>query len=106
MKPVRLGGDAEAELTAAADWYEAQRPGLKAEFVAAVRRVLEQVSLLPPSGFPMKTRGPAVVRRVPVPKFPFVIIYVDDEATAVVIAVAHTSRKPGYWMRRVALRRS
>lgn len=34
-------------------------------------------------------------------RFPFTIIYVEREQEFLVIAVAHTSRKPGYWKNRL-----
>lgn len=104
MKPVRIGAEAEAELEAAADWYEAQRPGLKADFLFVIRSALEAISHSPASGPSTRTRGRTVVRRTVVPRFPFAIVYVDDDDRVVVIAVEHTSRRPGYWIDRVEKR--
>lgn len=104
MKPVRIGSDAEAELAAAADRYEAERPGLAAQFLLVVRAALVKVSHFPASGVATRARGRAAVRRVVLPRFPFSLVYVDDDDAIVVIAVAHTSRRPKYWLGRIARR--
>lgn len=36
-----------------------------------------------------------------VERFPFSIVYVPFDEVLFVAAVAHMSRKPGYWLRRV-----
>jgi plasmid stabilization system protein ParE len=40
-------------------------------------------------------------RRFVLHRFPFSIIYLDDPDVLVIIAVAHSKRKPGYWKRRL-----
>ena len=45
--PVRLLPEARDEFDAATDWYEQQRPGLGADFVARVREVLQRISAMP-----------------------------------------------------------
>jgi len=34
-------------------------------------------------------------------RFPFSVVYLDDPDRALIVAVAHGKRKPGYWKRRV-----
>ncbi len=43
-----------------------------------------------------------VFRRVLTNRFPYAVIYVERDADYFVIAVAHTSRRPGYWKDRIA----
>jgi hypothetical protein len=33
-------------------------------------------------------------------RFPFSVIYAHEEATIVIVAVAHQRRRPGYWRER------
>jgi hypothetical protein len=40
------------------------------------------------------------VRRVPVRRFPFFVIYRERDEDLQIIAVAHQSRRPGYWRSR------
>jgi plasmid stabilization system protein ParE len=45
--PLVFRSAAQAELDEAADWYESQRPGLGAEFVAEVQEVLDTIAAQP-----------------------------------------------------------
>jgi plasmid stabilization system protein ParE len=96
-----LHPDAVAEATAAGDWYESQRPGLGADFAGEVERAFEMISENPQTwpawpGFPIGLG----VRRFLLPRFPFALAYVVRADDVVVLAVAHTSRRPGYWLSR------
>jgi plasmid stabilization system protein ParE len=45
------------------------------------------------------------IRSIRVKRFPYVIYFdIVDDSTALLLAVAHTSRRPGYWKRRVKRR--
>lgn len=41
------------------------------------------------------------VRRRVVPKFPYALVYFVEAKVLNVVAVAHTSRRPGYWVERL-----
>lgn len=41
------------------------------------------------------------VRAYSLSRFPFVVPYFADEAHLVVLAIAHASRRPGYWQARL-----
>jgi toxin ParE1/3/4 len=43
------------------------------------------------------------VRRYVVPKFPYVIFYMERPGSVRILAIAHTSRRPGYWKSRIAV---
>jgi plasmid stabilization system protein ParE len=100
---LELHPEADAEVDSAVDWYEAQRPGLGAEFFAELRRDLGIVAAAPRSwplwpGAHMQALG---VRRFVMSRFPFALPYLVIEEQVVVLAVAHLRRRPGYWLRRV-----
>ncbi len=40
-------------------------------------------------------------RRLVMQRFPFSIVYLDELDSVIVVAVAHSKRKPGYWKDRV-----
>ena len=42
-------------------------------------------------------------RKYVVPDFPYVIFYIDYPEYIRVLAIAHTSRRPGYWKTRIAV---
>lgn len=92
---------AEFELVAAVRWYEAQRPGLGAEFRSrvdeAIRRLTESpVAASPVAGVPAEIGA----RKVFVERFPYAIIFITHSEDTWVLAFAHHHRRPGYWRRR------
>lgn len=88
---------ARSEFHDAADWYELQRPGLGADFVAEVERVL-QVIRDQSTLFPL---AEADVRVTPIRRFPDAVYYRVKPTRIVVIAVFHTSRDPKAWKSRI-----
>jgi len=95
---VRILGTAEAELTSAVGWYEAQRSGLGGAFFDAVVRTLARVVDQPEEG--SAAFEVISVRRILVSGFPYQIIYRLDGDEIRVIAFAHWRRRPGFWRRR------
>jgi plasmid stabilization system protein ParE len=79
-------------------WYEGQRAGLGSEFLGAIHAVLRRVGAAPEQFAPWSD-SPRF-RRALAGRFPYAIFFhiVGDEP--VVVAVAHTSRRPGYWLDR------
>lgn len=70
---------------------------LAAEFRAEVRRCIDTV-LERPTQWPAYGRG---ARRRILERFPFSIIYfIEEDGRVHVLALAHHSREPGYWMDR------
>jgi len=94
--------EASAELEDAALWYEGQRPGLGLEFVQAIDLALEQIAGWPQIG--RRVTGlpsdlPA--RKVPVKRFPYHVVSLPWEGALRILAFAHDSREPGYWLSRI-----
>jgi plasmid stabilization system protein ParE len=94
--PVRLLPEARAEFDAATDWYEQQRPGLGAAFVARVREVLNRIATNPK----LHATVYQDVRKAVVRQFPYVVLYREEPGEVVVIAVFHTARDPADWQSR------
>ncbi len=96
-----LHPDAVAEATAAGDWYESKRPGLGADLAGEIERAFDMI-LENPQTWAVWPGIPAGldVRRFLLPRFPFALAYVVRADELVVLAVAHTSRRPGYWLSR------
>jgi toxin ParE1/3/4 len=98
---IRTEPEASAELVEAALWYEEHRRGLGTEFLEAVDAALEFIARFPEAG----VRVPDVlddlpVRRAPVRRFPFHVVYLDLPEVVRVVAVAHDRRSPAYWRSR------
>lgn len=87
---------AQAEYDTAAAWYEAQQPGLGADFAAEIRRVLNVIADHPERY--ALVRGD--VREALVSRFPYAIYYRVRARRVIVLAVFHTSRNPLIWQSR------
>ena len=79
-------------------WYESKRPGLGAEFLGSVHGVMVRIGEAP-AEFPVWPHNPRF-RRAVASRFPYVLLFhiINDEP--VIVAVAHSSRRPGYWLDR------
>lgn len=85
----------------AAAWYEAQRVGLGHDFLDMVDHALRRIELAPRPGSSVPGIPDHDIRRVPVRRFPFHIVYVELPDRIQVLAVAHQRRRPGYWNSRI-----
>ena len=92
---VRLHPEALAEYAEAVGFYEEQALGLGREFFDEVQRVLGVIEANPGLGSPFDPP----YRRVYCRRFPFGVVYREDEDRGVlwVQAVMHLRRRPGYW---------
>lgn len=102
MTPVvRFEPEASEELFEAANWYEDRRAGLGFDFLAAVDRTVALVRRWPHAA-PAATDFPigAVIRRAPIGRFPYRLVYLQVQVEIRVLAVAHEARRPGYWLAR------
>jgi plasmid stabilization system protein ParE len=90
--------EAGAEYDAAFDWYLARRPDAALRFDAEVDRALTHI-IQAPSRWAVGSYG---TRRFLLRQFPFILVYRERASGNIqVVAVAHTSRKPGYWKKRL-----
>jgi plasmid stabilization system protein ParE len=89
--------EAEEELEAAAEFYNLSEAGLGDEFseevFAAIDRVVES-----PNSWPKYSHR---TRRCLCHRFPYSVIYRHTDEEVMIFAIAHQSRKPGYWKDRV-----
>jgi toxin ParE1/3/4 len=99
---LRLHPAALIELDEIVDYLEGERPGFGALLFDEVTRKVAQAARWPRSGAPVA--GFAVrrdVRQYIVGRFSYVVVTAIVRDERLVIAVAHTSRKPRYWSSRV-----
>ena len=103
MKRVRILQEAAEEAIAAADWYDKEREGLGKEFTSTVELAIDLIEedILPLSPMPGKS-GTIGVKRLILKRFPYDIVVIEGELETVVVAIAHHSRKPGYWRERLS----
>jgi toxin ParE1/3/4 len=89
---------AEAEIAGAVAWYRNRHPGLEVAFVEEVDRAFAEICEAPERWPLWRQDRPYRQRRLK--RFPFVVLYRATDAYVRVAAVAHTSRRPGYWLGR------
>lgn len=91
-----LRDEAQAEFDEAFDYYENQRPGLGADFVARVQQVFDRISANP------LLHGVVFsdIRKAVVTRFPYCVFYRPGAARVEVIAVFHSKRDPSIWQGR------
>ncbi len=99
-RELRILPEAEAEILAAAEWYESKQPGLGAAFVEAVGRTLKDIVEAPQTNSLWRRGYP--YRRHVLRRFPYTIIFTATKLSIEVTAIAHAKWKPGYWLNRVA----
>jgi toxin ParE1/3/4 len=96
--------EAWQEVVEAAERYEAEVGGVGDRLYAEVDLALDRIADAPDSGAPWTHRRvPRAVRRVPLRSFPYALFYLL-EPRLLVVAFAHTRRRPGYWARRLDAR--
>lgn len=101
-RQIRIEPEAAAELQEAALWYDNHRIGLGREFLDSVDLVLSRVDRWPLAGAAIRgLRIASEVRRVPVERFPYHLIYVLSADAIRILAIAHDRRMPGYWQSRL-----
>jgi plasmid stabilization system protein ParE len=85
------------EARAAYRWYARRNPGAAQRFQDALRRAVQRIATTAEQGSPYRQR----YRWVRLQRFPYLVYYeVRDPRPVLVYAIAHASRRPGYWLRR------
>jgi toxin ParE1/3/4 len=93
----RLHEAADAELTEAVAYYDGKAEGLGDRFLAEVKAATRYIEHDPESA-PIIEEG---VRAKVLVKFPYSLMYVVEERELYIVAVAHQSKRPGYWADRL-----
>ena len=96
MKEAIFHPEAREEMSESFYFYEARLDGLGMRFLSAVEQTVQRISTHPDAGAPLAGE----FRKRTVPGFPYNIIYRVWEDYIYLVAVAHHSRRPGYWRQR------
>ena len=97
MKLVAYHRLADNELAESAAFYERRREFLGEAFLDAVDEALANLQNHPALGRP----GKFGTRSWKTKRFPFRIVYFEQPDRIWIVAVAHLSRKPNYWLERL-----
>ena len=99
MTKVEFVPDARDEFMAEVAFYEAAQRGLGKKFSSSVEKSASLVSVFTNVGSPSISG----TRRVVIKGFPFWLVYKPSRSGCIIIfAIAHQSRRPGYWVTRVS----
>jgi plasmid stabilization system protein ParE len=94
---VSLSKEAQADADAAVDWYIGEGAFIAADdFADALDQAFDLLSQFPEMGEPASLN----TRTLTLHSFPYSLIYRLQSEMIRVIAVAHHSRRPGYWLGR------
>lgn len=94
---VRLLETAQAELDEAIAWYMEQAPGLGDAFLIETLKTIQLIEKYPKAWHPLTPQ----IRRCRLRRFPYSVVYTQDGADLLVLAIAHQHRKPDYWRQRL-----
>ncbi|HYM62599.1 MAG TPA: type II toxin-antitoxin system RelE/ParE family toxin [Thermoanaerobaculia bacterium] len=89
--------EASDEIEQERRWYHDRSLAAEASFLRELDHAVESV-LDSPVRWPKHIAG---TRRYVFPTFPFSLVYFVDREVVAVVALAHHSRRPGYWRRRL-----
>lgn len=97
MPQISLSEEAQADADSAIDWYIGEGAFIAADdFINEIERALNLLKQFPAIG----ESGARKARSFPLHGFPYSLIYRLQGNIIRVIAVAHHSRRPGYWAAR------
>jgi toxin ParE1/3/4 len=94
---VDLHPEAIVEGREARNWYRERSHDVEERFRVALRRAIREVREAP-ERWPPDEDG---LRSCRVPGFPYRLIYWTEGDHSLVVAIAHSKRRPGYWKERV-----
>src|SRR5271163_3745984 len=96
-KRVEYHEGAIADVKSAVDWYRKRSPKAALDFIEELRRSADTIREAP-ERWPV---GKNNTRRFLLWRFPFTIIYSEEQSIVIIWAVAHGGRRPEYWSRRL-----
>ena len=96
MKEAIFHPEAREEMSESFYFYEARLNSLGVRFLSAVEQTVQRISTHPDASAPLAGE----FRKRIVPGFPYNIIYRVWQDYVHLVAVAHHSRRPGYWRER------
>jgi len=95
---IRLLDVARHELDEAIEYYNVESPGLGDQFLLEVLSAFDRIRRFPNAWHSYTENS----RRCQTRRFPYAIVYQILEPEILVVAVAHTHRRPEYWRDRLS----
>jgi hypothetical protein len=88
--------EAEAEFNAAIDYFEEIETGLGYDFAVEIFSTIERI-IPTPNAWPTLDED---IRRCLVKRFPYGVLYSEEQDGIWIIAIMHLHRSPDYWKQR------
>ena len=98
-QPLRIHRLARQEINQALRWYTERSFGVAVRLRDLIRHSLQTI-IASPESWPAFHQ---TVRAYQLKTFPYVFVYALEDNEVLIIAFQHTSRRPGYWMRRLKI---
>lgn len=98
MKPVDFLSGARLDFDVSFDWYAAQSTVAADRFSMAIESALSRIAEFPNQFARIDARH----RECVVKRFPFRIVFREEEKRVLIVAIAHAKRRPGYWRARTS----
>ncbi len=89
---------AQRELDDAVAYYDEQAPGLGSAFLLEAVAAIDRIRRFPEAWHPLSQ----TLRRCRLRRFPYGLIYHLSQDEILIVAVAHSHRRPDYWRDRLA----
>jgi len=96
-KRVEYHQGASADVKSAVAWYQKRSPRAALDLIEELRRAADTICEAP-ERWPV---GKNNTRRFLLWRFPFAIVYSEQQSAITIWAVAHGSRRPEYWAPRL-----
>lgn len=93
----RFYPEARGDLRDAIGWYRGHSARAATEFRITVAEAIKEI-VRAPERWPEYLYG---TQRFLLRRFPFSIVYINENDVVSIVAVAHSKRRPGYWKGRV-----
>lgn len=88
---------AKLEFHTSITYYEQQEKGLGKKFQKDIQASINRIKNFPNSYQKVSNQ----IRRCTLHRFPYNILYLFEENTILIVAIAHQHRVPEYWIERV-----
>ncbi len=98
MKPYAFHPAAQLEVDEATAYYRFNNPAVSRNFLDEMSKIILEIRAAP-HRLPFES-GTRIQRRV-FRRFPYKLLYRNDSQEIYILAIAHTSRRPGYWKSRI-----
>lgn len=96
-RQLRIQAPAQEEINQAFNWYFERSPVAAGAFLAEIDACMSHI-VEHPQLYPAYTTN---TRRRVLSRFPYSVIFQEQEEFILVVAVAHAKRRPGYWQGRI-----